>query len=478
MILPLTIQLPLGLLLAVIVAYGAYRAQALDLGGALAAGILGTVIFGLGGLAWALVLLAFFISSSTLSRLFGGRKAAAEEKAAKGSRRDTWQVLANGGIAGLCALLIRLVPARNGPETAIWLVFCASLAAANADTWATELGVLSHGQPVMITNGKKVEPGTSGAVSPTGTVAALAGSALIALLGGLLEGWALHSPSIVTSHWRLYGLVLLAGLAGSLIDSLLGATLQVIYFCPNCQKETERHPRHVCGTETTLIRGWPWLNNDWVNGACTFSSAVLALAVGLADFQPAVSPPSIILTGTTSPPASGVINNVQLIQGATINPALKTGVLGLFSPAFTNEAPIPIKYTCSGSNGSPELDWAYRPLNTKSVVLILEDPDAPMGIFHHWLLYNIPPGLAQLAAGQPVGDAIPGVGTQGKNDAGHTGYDGPCPPKGNPHRYYFRLYATTVPLGSLPPGLNTADLMKAIQDKIIAQDQWMGIFQR
>ncbi|HEY9086910.1 MAG TPA: DUF92 domain-containing protein [Anaerolineaceae bacterium] len=268
------LQLVIGLALALIVSFAAYRAHALNRSGAAAAALLGTVVFGLGGLTWAVLLLAFFISSSGLSRLFKRRKAGLDEKFSKSSRRDAGQVLANGGFSGLFVLLHLVFPDALWP----WLGFAGSLAAANADTWATELGVLSLAQPRMITTGKAVERGTSGAISITGTLAALSGSLLIGLLAGLLWRWnaAQTLPPEWFAVWAVIGWVTLAGLAGSLIDSLLGATLQAIYTCPTCRKETERHPLHLCGTPTQYLRGLAWMDNDWVNGLCTLAGGVLA----------------------------------------------------------------------------------------------------------------------------------------------------------------------------------------------------------
>ncbi len=128
----------------------------------------------------------------------------------------------------------------------------------------------------MITDlSKRVEKGTSGGVSLVGTAAALAGSGLIAAFAVIYpaQGWTLNA-----GHWLL---ITLSGLAGSLFDSLLGATVQAIYFCPKDQKETERHPLHLCGAETVHIRGWKWLTNDWVNFACGAAGAALALAAFL-----------------------------------------------------------------------------------------------------------------------------------------------------------------------------------------------------
>jgi uncharacterized membrane protein len=152
----------------------------------------------------------------------------------------------------------------------LWLAFAASLAAANADTWATELGVLNPHPPRLITHPTRVvEQGTSGGISLVGTLAAMAGAALIGLLAGVL------SPD--SNYWTTIIIVTLAGLLGSLFDSLLGATVQAIYHCPTCDKDTERFPLHSCGTPTIQIRGWKWMNNDWVNFACGAFAVIVAL---------------------------------------------------------------------------------------------------------------------------------------------------------------------------------------------------------
>ncbi len=178
---PQPYQLLAGLLLAILIAGGAYLAGALSRSGLIAAMLLGTIVFGLGGLSWAVLLIAFFVSSSLLSRLFSRRKAKMEEKFSKGHQRDAAQVLANGGIAGLCVLIWQAFPGALWP----FLAFAGALAAANADTWATELGVLSKTPPRSIRTGKVVEPGDSGGVSSMGILAATGGSLLIALLAVL-----------------------------------------------------------------------------------------------------------------------------------------------------------------------------------------------------------------------------------------------------------------------------------------------------
>jgi uncharacterized protein (TIGR00297 family) len=262
-------QIIIGIFLAIFIAVLAWRVGALSKSGAWAAVLTGGFIFGLGGLAWAALLLTFFISSSALSRAFGKRKASLAEKFSKGSRRDWGQVLANGGLGACLAVAFTL---RQQPEW-IWLAFAGAMAAVNADTWSTELGVLSKTPPRMITNGKQVERGTSGGISWTGTLAALGGAALVALVAVLFS---------LDASWIGYLLIItLGGLAGSLFDSLLGASIQAIYWCPACEKETERHPLHSCGSPTTQVRGWAWVNNDIVNFGCSLMGALVTASLWL-----------------------------------------------------------------------------------------------------------------------------------------------------------------------------------------------------
>lgn len=264
------LQLALGALLAVIIAAAAYAARSLSRSGALAAFTLGTIVFGFGGLRWALLLLLFFVSSSALSRLFKARKSIIEEKFSKGSRRDATQVAANGGIAGMFVLLHLAFPAAAWT----WLGFAGALAAANADTWSTELGVLSREPPRLLTNWQRVERGSSGAISGAGLLAAAAASGLIALAAVLLYPGGLAFGTLAALR---FASLMLAGVLGGLVDSLLGATLQAIYYCPACEKETERHPLHKCGSQTRLVRGLSWLTNDWVNAACTLAGGLFAV---------------------------------------------------------------------------------------------------------------------------------------------------------------------------------------------------------
>ncbi len=156
------IQIFLGFILAIIIAYLAYRAHSLNVSGAVAAAVVGTIVFGFGGFSWAILLMTFFITSSALSRMFKKRKQGLDEKFSKGHERDAGQVFGNGGLATAFVLVHALYP-----ESAIgWVGFAAALAAVNADTWATELGVLNPTQPRMITDlRKRVDKGTSGGIS-------------------------------------------------------------------------------------------------------------------------------------------------------------------------------------------------------------------------------------------------------------------------------------------------------------------------
>lgn len=266
------LRLLLGILLGFGIALAARKLRTLNRSGMWAAGVLGSVVMGIGGLRAAVLLMAFFISSSLLSKLFKRRKAVLEANYAKGGERDAWQVLANGGVAGLFMLLWPLMPESSLP----WLGFAGALAAANADTWATELGALSPTPPRLITSLKAVARGTSGGVTLTGTLAAFSGAGLIGLLA-----WLFWPPAVPlqTSAVAVILAVALAGLTGSLADSLLGANLQSIYYCPICAKETERHPLHSCGNPSVPLRGLPWLDNDWVNTACTLCGGVMPLVL-------------------------------------------------------------------------------------------------------------------------------------------------------------------------------------------------------
>lgn len=262
-------QLVIAFVLSGVIAAAATWRHSLSPSGAIGALIVGTLTFGLGGTVWGILLGVFFITSSALSHFKEREKRAAAEKFEKGHTRDIGQVMANGGLGALIALLSWLWP-DLGPG---WLaLFLGVMATVNADTWATELGTLSRQPPRLITTGRVVEVGTSGGVSVLGTAVSFLGGLLIGVMAGLLQeeiGLGIAAA--------LGGL---GGLSGSLMDSLMGATVQQIYYCDTCQKDTERKI-HRCGTVTRPHHGWAWLNNDLVNLISSFGGGLVSLALWL-----------------------------------------------------------------------------------------------------------------------------------------------------------------------------------------------------
>jgi uncharacterized protein (TIGR00297 family) len=251
-----------GLALAAAIAAVARRQRTLDRSGAIAAIVVGTVAVA-AGWRWGVLLIAFFVTSTALSRLRAAAKARRlHTVVAKGGERDAVQVLANGGPFALAAALSLLTP---------WIGWSAAgvgaLAAAAADTWGTEIGTLAARPPRLITTGRPVPVGTSGGVTLPGLLATLAGALFAALLVWLL-GW----PPVVA------GAALAGGVAGALADSLLGALCQVRRWCGPCGTATER-TIHPCGAVTTRVGGVSWMDNDIVNVLSGIAGAAVALLV-------------------------------------------------------------------------------------------------------------------------------------------------------------------------------------------------------
>lgn len=248
-------QAALGAAFAAIVAFLAYRAHALSGSGASAAFIVGTIVFGSGGWPAAAVLFAFFLPSALLSRVGASRKRsiATDDRQAP---RSAWQVLANGGVAAICAL----AATRGGAPFAA--AFAGAFAASAADTWATEIGTLSPRAPVSILTLRPLRAGTSGGITLLGIAAAVAGSLCVATTAAFAG---------VAPLWS----VALAGIAGAVLDSILGASLQALRWCPACACECETQ-RHRCGTATILRRGVSWIENDAVNFGATLGGAIVA----------------------------------------------------------------------------------------------------------------------------------------------------------------------------------------------------------
>jgi Raf kinase inhibitor-like YbhB/YbcL family protein len=149
----------------------------------------------------------------------------------------------------------------------------------------------------------------------------------------------------------------------------------------------------------------------------------------------------------------------------------------LTSPAIGQGQTIPKKYTCDGADVSIPLTWIDPPGGTQSLALIADDPDAPVGDWVHWVLYDLPAQTRELPEGVPGDKTLPDGSKQGKNDFGRFGYGGPCPPKGRPHRYVFTLYAVDRTL-DLAPGATKAQLLKALKDRTLGEAQWMAQYGR
>ena len=245
-----------------LLAYLAYRLKALTLGGTAGAMLLGSLVFSIGGVFWVIPMATFFVLSSILSKIGKLKRTILKGMVEKGSQRDILQVYANGGVSLIMAILFYF----TGNDL-FYLMFLGSLAAATADTWGTEIGILSRSEPRHILTFNKVPTGTSGGVTALGTSGFFMGAGILTLSGIFpVSGSFLH----------LFIIVAISGIIGALIDSIVGATVQAQYKCPYCQKTTEK--LFHCGSyKTTLIAGIRWIDNDVVNFICTSSGALFVL---------------------------------------------------------------------------------------------------------------------------------------------------------------------------------------------------------
>jgi uncharacterized protein (TIGR00297 family) len=249
----------IGLIVAAAIALAARRAGSLSRSGAIAALVVGALAIA-AGWSWGGLLVIYFVSTSLLTRL----GAAAKERRSgsiveKGGARDAAQVLANGAAFSIAAVLAIVHPSP------IWLAAGAgALAASAADSWGTELGMLSGGSPRMITTWRVVPTGTSGGVSSAGLAATIDGALLVGVAAMLL-------------HWgmRVAIAAIVGGAIGALLDSLGGALVQERRRCPSCGAATERAV-HDCGTRTERVGGLGWLNNDGINALSTLAGAIVS----------------------------------------------------------------------------------------------------------------------------------------------------------------------------------------------------------
>lgn len=158
-------------------------------------------------------------------------------------------------------------------------------------------------------------------------------------------------------------------------------------------------------------------------------------------------------------------------------PTAEEGVtMELKSSAFGYGQPIPVRYTCDGKDISPPLEWTDPPTGTQSFALIMDDPDAPIGVWDHWVLFNLPAEIRSLPEAVPPDADLAQGGRHGRNSWKRLGYGGPCPPGGT-HRYFFRLYALDTAL-NLPAGATKKDVLRAMEGHILAQAELMGTYRR
>ena len=151
--------------------------------------------------------------------------------------------------------------------------------------------------------------------------------------------------------------------------------------------------------------------------------------------------------------------------------------LTISSPSFSNGGSIAQKFTCDGPDVSPQLDWTEPPAGTKTFALLVDDPDAPVGNWNHWAIWNLPATLRSLPEGVRKVTHLPDGSEQGMNDFHKPGYNGPCPPAGKPHRYYFKLFALDIKL-SFNSEAGKPEMEKAMKGHILAQAEWMGTYKR
>lgn len=249
---------------ASIVGLVAHRRRSLSVNGMLAAIATGTLLVGTAGWWAGLLLVTFFVSSSVLSRNDTGHQA-------RGAERDAVQVLANGGVALLAGIAFAFTTSSG------WIaVLAGSIAAAASDTWSTEIGRTSRSQPRLITTGRTAQAGTSGAVSGKGLVGALLAATLIGFLASF--GWQLGALPGSIAPLSGFLAVTIGGVAGSLLDSLLGATVQNQRWCDMCSTRTEQRV-HRCGTATRSVRGASWIDNDVVNVCCVITGGVVSWSI-------------------------------------------------------------------------------------------------------------------------------------------------------------------------------------------------------
>lgn len=259
----------IGALVAAIVAMVAYKKNSLSISGVIFAIILGTGIFIFGGVTQFILMMVFFITSSLLSKYKKNSKSYLEALHEKGDARDWMQVVANGGVALLFLVLYYINSNYN-----YFVAAAVSFAASNADTWASELGVLSKGKTISIVNFKEIKKGLSGGVSLFGTFSSLMGAISIAITFGIIN---IISRVNVSNVLMYIFIIAIFGFLGSIVDSFLGATVQGHYLDNSTGKETEKKKSN--GNNNKLAKGFKIINNDIVNLLSNLIVTVIATII-------------------------------------------------------------------------------------------------------------------------------------------------------------------------------------------------------
>ncbi len=249
-----------------IVAALAYRKRKLTKTGAFVAAIIASCIAVAFSYKGLFLLGTFFFSANALSFFKRKEHPAVSAIVAKGDCRDNMQVIANGGIPALLSILYIFFP-----SPALYCGFVASLAAVTADTWASEIGTMFKQKPFHLWKWKRVPPGTSGAITLFGTIAALAGSFVISAIAIGLSAELFHQSAALLIAFTI------AGFLGNVFDTVVGARFQVVYRCSVCGLETER--RMHCQRKTVHVSGVHWIDNDVVNLGCSIVGAILGISI-------------------------------------------------------------------------------------------------------------------------------------------------------------------------------------------------------
>ena len=257
----LIVNFSLGILFASIIFFVSYKFKLLTFPGSLVTFFLAVIIFGLGTWKWTVPIVTFFLLSSLFSKYRKRKNEKVETYFEKTSERDHFQVLANGGLACLLVIIGYFYQSEL-----LYIAFVSCVASVCADTWATEFGTLTKAKTIDVLSFKKVEQGVSGGISLQGTIASLAGAIVIA---------ATSLPWLESNYIMNLIIIVLAGFAGSIADSILGTGVQAQYKCKVCNRTTERKVH--CNLEAGLIKGVNWINNDVVNLGAAISGGIFSV---------------------------------------------------------------------------------------------------------------------------------------------------------------------------------------------------------